>query len=204
MAWRPAKSLIVLRDQINAMAPNRKKTSDGILGDAAHRARKSEHNPDANGVVRALDITHDPAHGVDAGQIADQLRRSRDPRILYVISNRRIASPPGWAWRSYGGTNPHTMHFHTSVVASAAKYDDTRPWTIKPGISAGEQVFSRPILRRGSTRVTDVKVLQRLLKITANGVFDKVTEDAVKAFQASKGLVVDGIVGPYSWQSLGL
>lgn len=201
---RIAKSLGVLRDQINAMAPSRKKTSDGWLGDAAHRARKSEHNPDANGVVRALDITHDPAHGVDAGKLADQLRRSKDPRILYLISNRRIASPPTWAWRAYGGTNPHTMHFHLSVAVSASKYDDMRTWAIGGSAPAGEQAFSRPILRRGSTRVADVKVLQRLLKITANGVFDKATEDVVKAFQATKKLVVDGIVGPYTWQALGI
>lgn len=201
---RIAKSLGVLRDQINKMAPARRKTSDGWLGDPAHAARVSDHNPDSIGIVRALDITHDPAHGVDAGAIADQLRRSKDQRIKYVISNRRIASPPGWAWRSYSGSNPHTMHFHLSVV-KAAIADTVRPWAIGSGaMPAGEQVFSRPILRRGSTRVADVKVLQRLLKITANGVFDKATEDAVKAFQVKKKLVVDGIVGVYSWQALGV
>lgn len=199
---RIAKSLGVLRDQINKMSPARRKTSDGWLGDPAHRARVSDHNSDSAGVVRALDITHDPAHGVDAGAIADQLRRSKDPRIKYVISNRRIASPPGWAWRSYSGKNPHTMHFHLSVV-KAAIADTVRPWAIGGSAPAGEPVFSRPILRRGSTRSADVKVLQRLLKITVNGVFDKATEDAVKAFQASKKLVVDSIVGPYTWKALG-
>lgn len=201
---RIATSLDVLRSQINAMAPARKKTSDGWLGDAAHRARKSEHNPDSNGVVRALDITHDPSSGVDAGKIADQLRKSKDPRILYVISNKRIASPTSWAWRAYNGPNPHTLHFHVSVVAAASKYDDVRPWSLMPGTPVGEPVFSRPVLKRGSTRTEDVKVLQRLLKIPVDGKFGVATQAAVMAFQASKGLVVDGVVGPYSWQAFGL
>jgi hypothetical protein len=67
MAWRPAKSLIQLRDQINQIAPNRSKASDGTIGDAAHASRASDHNPwvregDA-GVVTAIDITHDPDDG---------------------------------------------------------------------------------------------------------------------------------------------
>ena len=34
MVWRVAKSLNVLLDQINAIAPNRDKSSDGSIGDA--------------------------------------------------------------------------------------------------------------------------------------------------------------------------
>ena len=59
MAWRLARSLETLRAQINALSPNRSKASDGTIGDAAHSARTSDHNPDGGGVVRALDLTHD-------------------------------------------------------------------------------------------------------------------------------------------------
>lgn len=45
---RIAKSLAVLRSQVDAMAPARAKDNDGWLGDARHQATKSEHNPDAN------------------------------------------------------------------------------------------------------------------------------------------------------------
>lgn len=130
--WRPAKSLDVLRYQINSAFPGRNKASDGTIGDAAHAKSKSEHNPDANGVVRALDITHDPAHGVDCGRIIEAMVASRDPRILYVIWNRRICSSvkQPWVWRPYTGSNPHDKHFHLSVVESPALYDNEEPWAI--------------------------------------------------------------------------
>jgi peptidoglycan hydrolase-like protein with peptidoglycan-binding domain len=41
-----------------------------------------------------------------------------------------------------------------------------------------------------------VRLLQRALHIPVDGVYGSATEAAVKQFQASRGLVVDGIVGP--------
>lgn len=201
---RLAKSLEQLRSQINAAAPNRSKSSDGWIGDARHAATKSEHNPNAAGVVRAIDITHDPRNGVDNGTIADIIRKSGDPRLYYVISNGRIASSGG-PWRKYTGTNKHDHHFHVSVMASAALYDDARPWAlggevIKPDITA-PAVIERPFLLRGS-KGDAVKQLQRLLKIMDDGDFGPKTEAAVKAFQKAKKLTVDGKVGPQTWGAL--
>jgi len=132
MTWRVAKSLEKLRAQINALAPRRNKASDGTIGDSAHSKTKSEHNPDANGVVRALDITHDPDHGVDCGRIIAAIVASRDPRVLYVIWHAQICSSVvrPWTWRAYTGANPHTRHFHLSVVDDPAAYDDEAPWAI--------------------------------------------------------------------------
>jgi peptidoglycan hydrolase-like protein with peptidoglycan-binding domain len=39
-------------------------------------------------------------------------------------------------------------------------------------------------------------------KLVVDGVFGRLTEAAVKAFQKSRGLVVDGIVGPLTWSKL--
>src|SRR3981081_2039574 len=53
-----------------------------------------------------------------------------------------------------------------------------------------------------------VKRLQRALRRTpdpglaVNGLFDSQTETAVKDFQSGAGLVVDGIVGPLTWNVL--
>lgn len=139
--WRIAKALLALREQVNAMAPNRRKKSDGTIGDAAHASRASDHNPWVRdggvGVVTAMDITHDPPGGCDAGTLADTLLASRDPRIKYVIFNRRIAShlqkgaAAPFQWRPYGGSNPHTHHVHISVREEKTAYDATDPWTIR-------------------------------------------------------------------------
>lgn len=57
-------------------------------------------------------------------------------------------------------------------------------------------------LKKGS-RGEDVKMLQRLLGMTAvDGVFGVNTENAVKEFQRSHGLVADGIVGAKTWNIL--
>lgn len=143
MAPRIAKSLAVLRDQIDAAYPGRSKTSDGWIATAQHTKQNpnSDHEKNESGVVQALDITHDPAHRLDAGRIAEALLASHDPRIKYVISNKRIAgSPeaverkqvkgPPWAWHTYTGPNEHRLHFHVSVLDDPAKYDDQTPWNI--------------------------------------------------------------------------
>lgn len=210
MSWRLAKSLEKLRSQVNAAVPNRNKAADGTIGDAAHSATKSEHNPDANGVVRAMDITHDPARGVDTYAMAESLRQSHDPRILYVISNGRIFSSERspWVWRTYNGSNKHNHHVHVSVVASAARYDSTNDWTFSLGGPTPAPAPNEPApkeyrdtLRRGDDG-DDVKYLQGKLGVTVDGDFGPLTEQAVKAFQRKHKLVVDGVVGPYTWDAI--
>lgn len=128
--YRVAGALIKLRDQINAAYPKRNKASDGTIGDAAHAAdTTSDHNPNADGVVCALDITHDPANGVDIDKLSDLLVDSRDPRIKYLIANGLILVPAdyGWTWIEYDGVDPHTNHIHISVYGD---YDNMKEWNI--------------------------------------------------------------------------
>lgn len=129
---RIARSLEILRLQVNAQWPNRDKSNDGWIGDAAHAATASDHNPNAAGVVTALDITNDPTHGPVARKLAEALLASRDARIKYVISNAQIASSliQPWVWRPYSGANAHRAHVHISVMADPQLYDNTRSWQI--------------------------------------------------------------------------
>jgi len=131
VGWRVARSLLTLRDQVDAMHPGRNKASDGTIGDAAHTT--GEHVPDVFGIVRALDLTNDPGHGFDIDPFSDLLQRGRDPRIKYVIANRMImsgdAGPDAWLWRNYGGSDPHTGHIHISVV-SDDRADSTNEWDL--------------------------------------------------------------------------
>ena len=112
-----------LREQFDDSYPDRDRTSDGWLGDARHAARTSDHNPDANGIVRAIDVDRDLC-GVRKPDlmpdVADQIRlaaKSGDRRIAYVIFDGRIASPKkAWAWRPYDGANKHNHHVHISFT----------------------------------------------------------------------------------------
>ena len=118
------------------LAPLRSKRSDGSIGDAAHASRDSDHNPwveaGGQGIVTAIDITNDPANGCDATRLAESLREARDPRVKYVIWDRRIfcATVQPWVWRPYGGSNPHNQHLHISVQAEPGRFDDSADWRI--------------------------------------------------------------------------
>lgn len=133
MTWRPARSLDVLRDEIDVMAPDRSTLSDGTVGDLSHSARASDHNPNAAGVVRARDITHDPTHGCDCNALTRDIAAllGKHPALgsgAYLIWRRRIISTDRLAegWRTYTGNNPHDKHMHVSVGTRG--YDDTSPW----------------------------------------------------------------------------
>ena len=64
-----------------------------------------------------------------------------------------------------------------------------------------------PVLSKGDVGDA-VKCLQLRLYdhgffLFIDGIFGPQTQDAVKTFQANKGLKVDGIVGKYTWRKLG-
>src|SRR5688500_13100636 len=73
--------------------------------------------------------------------------------------------------------------------------------------SAQALTSSKPTLRSGSKGAA-VKELQVRLKAagfnpgTADGAFGPKTLAAVKAFQKSRGLSADGVVGPKTWGKL--
>lgn len=140
MSWRVANSIRRIFVQLNAAHPARSKASDGTIGDAAHASRDSDHNPwvkDGDmGVVTAGDITHDPAHGVNCNVITETIRADRDPRVKYIIWNRRICrSYPkddlsAWEWGPYSGPNAHTKHMHISVKPDKPLYDNVHDWKL--------------------------------------------------------------------------
>ena len=59
------------------------------------------------------------------------------------------------------------------------------------------------LLKIGS-RGKEVKELQEFLDIEADGIFGKGTETAVKKWQSDNGLTADGIVGPATWDCMGI
>ena len=127
MKFQLSKAAIQLRNQVDDTYPSRDRTSDGWIGDTRHQARPSDHNPDANGWVRAIDLDRDLSGRAKPDlmpDLADQLRllckSKREKRIAYLIFDGRIASSKkSWEWRSYEGSNKHNHHMHVSFTKEA-------------------------------------------------------------------------------------
>jgi hypothetical protein len=158
MGWptnpRPARSLVQLRDQVRGLRPGLPAAGFGMIGDPAHQARESDHNPrlypghrvggSTLQLVRALDIPLKVGDG--NRRLAGHLRRvAKGNRLLgrkphpafgrygYIISDRRIASSStGWRWVRYRGADPHTGHVHVSVARALWRADTAAGWRLKP------------------------------------------------------------------------
>jgi hypothetical protein len=70
----------------------------------------------------------------------------------------------------------------------------------------GEPAFGGRALRRGS-RGDEVRAVQRRLaelghSLSVDGVFGSGTAGVIRTFQADRGLEVDGVVGPVTWDAL--
>jgi hypothetical protein len=165
MAWRAARSLLVLHQQLQAGAPRARPpaTPDsawGLIGDALHDP-ESDHSPHdfpgwGNDIVTAADFPNAPALGLDAFRVLDDIRRSRDPRLKYAISNDQICSSyatssrAAWTWGPYNPNSPnrdrHYTHGHLSVVGDA-RADGQQPWAT----IGGDMLLSDPVPGSGSS-----------------------------------------------------
>lgn len=212
-AWIVAESLDKLLDQLNALAPNRSKASDGSIGDAAHATRDSDHNPwvvlAGQPLVTARDFTHDPGGGLDCAQLRDALLRSRDPRIKYLIFNRQITSgatgSSPWVSRAYSGANPHTKHLHLSVVADR-RCRATNAWDLS-GMDGGSSAPMGTYARMGDRNDRVMRLQQFMTSMfhgynmyRPTGFYGLATRDGVAEFQRRTGITgpdANGeVVGP--------
>jgi hypothetical protein len=187
-----APALVRLRAEVDRRWPTRSKASDGWLGDAAHAARVSDHNPDGKGEVHAIDVT---AAGID---VAVLLRAAiGNPAVWYVIHDGHIWSRTyGWAKRVYTGPNPHRHHVHISIRYTAAAENWDGSWLLRA-------VKAAAVLRAGATG-TRVTALQRALKITADGTFGPKTAAAVNRLKHQRGWPEDGVAGSRVLEALRL
>lgn len=191
--WFAAPVIFELLDEVNTLFPHRDHSSDGIIGDASHQARASEHNPcwtcagKNYGIVRAVDID------IDDNDPTRDLRRMLlnhligDRRVWYVISNGKIYSRTyGWEARAYTGTNGHFHHVHTSFLLEGCW--DTLPFfapkrpSSAPKLSVGKahDEFLRVVQGHAPRFSIDVRRCQRLMN----------------ARLGRDDVAVDGIVGP--------
>jgi hypothetical protein len=188
--WYLVPCLVRLRTEFNEMSPNRDKGADGSIGDAAHQSRASDHNPQADGRVLAVDIDSTgpwPGGVTDFNAFNMMVESLRgDSRLEYIIWNRRIASrDQGWTWRTYTGTaDPHTGHAHFSARHDHTGNDSTAPW----GLTEGNDM----LVKKGDSG-EEVKFWQMVLndvddaKLAVDGDYGTATENAVNASRKSRG-----------------
>ena len=123
VAKKATPAAIAVLRQATALKPKRMKASDGLLPSAAHQVQnpKSDHNSGY-----AVDLTHDPKHGIDCKIIFQKLKE--DERVKYLIFQGKIWSRERSAEgdREYDGSNQHTKHLHISINEDKGK--DTSPW----------------------------------------------------------------------------
>ena len=127
---RLSKAGVQLREQLDDCYPDRNRSSDGWIGDARHSKTKSDHNPDKDGWVRALDVTTNlGSHTDEMHRLVEQIRKYGRKKLTYIIFDGKIASRKTlWRWRPYKGINPHRTHAHFSFKKKAD--NDRSFWNI--------------------------------------------------------------------------
>lgn len=143
MSWYLNPALTTMRAEVNARWPDRDLASDGTIGDEAHQASDSDHNPDADNSVDAWDMDVNLS-GPKAGVPSADLEFLKDrfeahESSQYWIHNRIIASrDSGWRREDYYGSNPHDHHIHWNTRESYE--NSTKPWGIEDEMTRDEYI----------------------------------------------------------------
>jgi hypothetical protein len=176
------------------------------------------------GAYNCRTITGGSGHSLHAYGIALDINWNSNP---YRADNKLITDmPPAmvqdilkirtrtgkqvFRWGGNYRTVKDAMHYE--LVISPAEAAERIDWkTVKQPPKNPLDPATWPILRRGDTGPTVAQLQDRLIlirllteqqKATGPGVFGPRTELAVKQFQGSRKLTVDGIVGLQTWTAL--
>lgn len=201
-AWQLVPCGVVFAQQVELIRPT-PHSADGTVAGAGH----DKGNPNSDhtvwpksgaGYVYAIDVGDSEG---TVGDIWEQLRLSRDARIMYGIHKRRIFSSyaahgyPAWTWRPYSGSNPHDTHGHLSwqnpytgrlTYAQAwAMLNDRSPWQIGNVERSGKMKIIDVQKALNEAGITDYEGK----KLVEDGVYGKRTHSAlVKAFKSNGGV----------------
>jgi peptidoglycan hydrolase-like protein with peptidoglycan-binding domain len=133
--------------------------------------------------------------------------------IMYIIWNKKMwrAYDPARGWAAYSGSSPHTDHIAFSYPWDGA-YGRTSWWTGKAltTISTGPATTPKPttppttpsavysVLMQGATGA-DVKLAQKVIGVTQDGVFGPQTAAALRTWQGKNGVKVTGVLDAATW-----
>ncbi|MFF5322837.1 peptidoglycan-binding protein, partial [Janibacter hoylei] len=132
--------------------------------------------------------------------------------VMYIIWNRQIwgTYQMDAGWRPYNGASPHTDHIHFSFSWDGAM-QRTSWWTgvAWTGVTQGPggppaplpDPTSYPTLREGASG-PDVQLAQKVIGVSADGVFGPATREALKTWQSKNGIKVTGILDQATWDQM--
>lgn len=132
------------------------------------------------------------------GMAADWRMKDRDinPVALGILAQAVGFGGIGIYWHSRGA------FVHADTRSTKATWLCTTPGKYP---STTYNKFVLPTIRRGCTGDANRSatiMLQKLLKLKADGLFGEGTENALMKAQEAHGLAVDGICGPASWKAI--
>lgn len=214
-----SQCLVVGRNEINIVWPNRSKASDGWIGDAAHQAEgwpASKHEPNPRGFVHAIDVTWP---GIDVARVI-AVFQTLPHAYLWIFNGQIALKRDGWVRRHYTGTSQHKEHIHLEDDSTVDAEHDSRPWGLTttlvvqplpgpaPSGPTGGSMVRMPVLRRTILTLAATRMAQQVLihygypcgPTGADGVYGPATEASVRHFQQQHPpLQPDGVVGAHTW-----
>ncbi len=176
-SWILVPCLVKLRSEFNAIAPDRDRSSDGSVGDSAHQAEQSDHNPDETGNVPIHDADRtNEVHAIDVDVdlrvpgltmekvvqfLLTRCRSGAEKRLRYIIYNRRIWSQSsGWRQQRYTGANPHDHHAHFSSSYSTNLEASPASWHLEDVpvalTAADKKWISAEIAKQVKAQIDDI------------------------------------------------
>lgn len=181
---------------------------DGVIGPLTRFALDDAPYPELP-VTDIPVVSTPPAGAVEVPEVVDEVRSPGLPPL--------VSEPPPGAIEAIGEAIGEVVDMVTTMpVATPPPGAVELPTVPTPPPAAVEVKLprKRPTLRRGS-KGPDVTQLQQMLTDIAgatamagidpkgvDGKFGPATAAAVRAYQRSEGLDVDGVVGPQTWGSL--
>lgn len=197
-------------------------TADGIFGNGTRQAVISfqqDHFITADGLVGEVTwniLFKGTANGIGATYPGHLLRRGSQGDSVKIIQNQlnRLGFNVGVADGIFGaGTESGVRSYQQSRNLTVDGLVGQETWNkLMSDSQGGENVnnntpYPNQLLSRGTTG-SHVRVLQQRLNELnffvglVDGIFGAKTEEKVRAFQSSKELTVDGIVGRLTWDAL--
>jgi hypothetical protein len=130
--WVLIPCLKALFTEFDRIAPARDDASDGSIGNAAHEAEVSDHNPDETGSVPIHDADHlNEVHAIDVDNNLNESDLTMEKVVQFLLGRRIWSASSGWVQKTYTGPSAHTEHAHFSASYTTSLEASTASWHLE-------------------------------------------------------------------------